>query len=235
MAIRSGAARWLGRSATRPPEERHDLLRGSPQAGFKSPRRAAEQCDWTPAGLRTGAGNAWAPLSADTALGLVYVPTGSAAPDFFGGERPGDNRYTNSVVALDGKTGKVRWHFQVVHHDLWDFDVGSQPSLITVPRDGREVPAVAVVTKMGHIFILDRATGEPLFPVEERPVPASDVPGERASPTQPFPVLPKPLFEPQLQRADIWGLTGKEKTPASRSTIACGPGRSSLRPACKAP
>ena len=129
------------------------------------------------AAARTGAGNAWAPISADTAMGLVFVPTGSAAPDFFAGLRPGDNRYTNSVVALDAKTGKVRWSFQVVHHDLWDFDVGSQPSLITVPRDGREVPAVAVATKMGHIFILDRATGTPLFPVEERPVPASDVPG----------------------------------------------------------
>jgi quinoprotein glucose dehydrogenase len=99
----------------------------------------------------------------------------------------------------------------VVHHDLWDYDVGSQPSLVTVPRNGREVPAVAVVTKMGHIFILDRATGEPLFPVEERPVPPSDVPGERASPTQPFPLLPGPLFEPQLRRSDIWGLTGKER------------------------
>lgn len=173
--------------------------------------RPAAQCDWTPAGLRTGAGNAWAPLSADTALGLVFVPTGSPAPDFFGGERPGDNRYSNSVVALDAKSGAVRWHFQVVHHDLWDYDVGSQPSLITVPRNGRELPAVAVVTKMGHIFILDRGTGEPLFPVEERAVPTSDIPGERASPTQPFPTKPGPLFAPQLQRADIWGLTRKER------------------------
>ena len=163
------------------------------------------------AAARTGAGNAWAPISADTAMGLVFVPTGSAAPDFFAGLRPGDNRYTNSVVALDAKTGKVRWSFQVVHHDLWDFDVGSQPSLITVPRDGREVPAVAVVTKMGHIFILDRATGTPLFPVEERPVPASDVPGEQASPTQPFPVLPKPLFPAPLERGDVWGVTPGEK------------------------
>ena len=163
------------------------------------------------AAATTGAGNAWAPISADTSMGLVFVPTGSAAPDFFAGLRPGDNRYTNSVVALDAKTGKVRWSFQVVHHDLWDFDVGSQPSLITVPRDGREVPAVAVATKMGHIFILDRATGAPLFPVEERPVPASDVPGEQASPTQPFPVLPKPLFPAPLERSDVWGVTPGEK------------------------
>ncbi len=139
------------------------------------------------AAAKTGAGNAWAPLSVDAALGLVFVPTGSAAPDFFAGERPGDNRYTNSVVALEAATGKVRWSFQVVHHDLWDFDVGAQPSLITVPREGRDIAAVAVATKMGHLFILDRATGQPLFPVEERPVPASDVPGEQASPTPAIP------------------------------------------------
>jgi quinoprotein glucose dehydrogenase len=168
--------------------------------------------DWTPsAARRTGAGNAWAPLSADPALGLVFVPTGSAAPDFYGGERPGDNRYTNSVVALEVATGAVRWHFQVVHHDLWDFDVGSQPTLVTVPRDRQDVPAVALATKMGHIFVLDRRNGVPLFPVEERPVPGSDVPGERPSPTQPFPVLPRPLFEKPLLREEIWGVTPAER------------------------
>ncbi len=184
------------------------------------PRTAADPRyhEWSPTAARiTGAGNAWAPLSVDTALGLVFVPTGSAAPDFFGGERPGDNRYTNSVVALEAKTGRVRWHFQVVHHDLWDFDVGSQPSLITVPRGGRQVPAVAVATKMGHLFILDRATGVPLFPVEERAVPASEVPGEVASPTQPFPVLPRPLFPKELGRDDIWGLTPEEKSACQAS------------------
>ena len=163
---------------------------------------------WTPTAARkTGAGNAWAPLSVDTSLGLVFVPTGSAAPDFYGGERPGDNRYTNSIVALEARTGRVRWHFQVVHHDLWDFDAASQPSLITVPRAGREVPAVAVATKMGHLFLLDRRTGKPLFPVEERAVPASDVVGELASPTQPFPVLPRPLLTGPLNREDVWGPT----------------------------
>lgn len=178
------------------------------------PRSAADPAyqEWSPAAAaKTGAGNAWAPLSVDAALGLVFVPTGSAAPDFFGGERPGDNRYTNSVVALEAKTGRVRWHFQVVHHDLWDFDVGSQPSLITVPRDGRQIPAVAVATKMGHLFILDRATGTPLFPVEERPVPASDVAGETTAKTQPFPVLPKPLFERELRREEIWGVSPEER------------------------
>jgi quinoprotein glucose dehydrogenase len=178
------------------------------------PRTATDPAygEWSAkAAERTGAGNAWAPLSVDTVLGLVFVPTGSAAPDFFGGERPGDNSYTSSVVALEGKTGRVRWHFQVVHHDLWDFDVGSQPSLITVPRNGRQVPAVAVATKMGHLFILDRATGVPLFPVEERPVPASDVEGEVTAPTQPFPLLPKPLFGTELRREEIWGVSPEER------------------------
>ncbi len=174
--------------------------------------RQETDCDWTPeAALKTGAGNAWAPLSVDTTLGLVFVPTGSAAPDFFGGERPGDNRYTSSVVALEARTGRVRWSFQVAHHDLWDFDVGSQPTLVTARKDGRPVAAVAVATKMGHIFILDRATGRPLFPVEERPVPASDVPGEVAAPTQPFPVLPRPLFPDEFRRDDVWGINDDER------------------------
>ena len=160
---------------------------------------------------KTGGGNAWPPLVVDPGLDLVFIPTGSAAPDFFGGLRPGNNQFTNSVVAIRAKTGAVVWSFQVVHHDLWDFDVASPPSLITVPRDGRDVPAVAVATKMGHIFILDRLTGKPLFPVEERSVPASDVPGEVASPTQPFPVLPKPLFPTALTREGIWGLDDAER------------------------
>ena len=177
------------------------------------PRSAADPMyrSWTrEAAGRTGAGNAWAPISVDTALGLAFVPTGSAAPDFFGGERPGDDRYTSSVVALEARTGRVRWSFQVAHHDLWDFDVGSQPTLIIVPRGGRQLPAVAVATKMGHLFILDRATGKPLFPVVERPVPASDVPGEVTAATQPFPVLPRPLFPAPLTREDLWGVTPAE-------------------------
>lgn len=199
-----------------------DARTGKELWGFDPiPRTAADPMyrTWNPrAALRTGAGNAWAPLSVDTALGLVYVPTGSAAPDFFGGERPGDNRYTSSVVALEATSGRVRWSFQVAHHDVWDFDVGAQPALITVPRGGRQLPAVAVATKMGHLFILDRATGKPLFPVEERPVPASDVPGEVTAATQPFPVLPKPLFPEPLRREDLWGVTPDERE-ACRTTF----------------
>lgn len=139
--------------------------------------------DPTPAGS-TGAANAWAPMSVDAARDLVFVPTGSASPDFFGGLRPGKDAYANCVVALRASTGKLVWSFQVAHHDLWDYDVASRPELIEI--HGR--PAVAVVTKMGHYFALDRLTGRPLLAVEEKSVPHSDVPGESASPTQPFPV-----------------------------------------------
>jgi quinoprotein glucose dehydrogenase len=164
--------------------------------------------EWDPeSARRTGAGNAWAPLASDPARDLVFVPTGSAAPDFYGGQRPGSNVYANSVVALRASTGELVWHFQVVHHDLWDYDAASQPTLVSVRRDGREIPAVVQATKMGHIFVLDRDTGEPLFPIEERPVPASTVPGEAAWPTQPFPVKPPPLLPEQMTPDSAWGLT----------------------------
>jgi quinoprotein glucose dehydrogenase len=156
---------------------------------------------------RTGAGNAWSIISADAERDLVLVPTGSASPDFYGGERKGQNLYTNAVVALRASTGEVQWHFQVVHHDLWDYDVPSQPALVTMRRDGAVLPAVAQATKMGHLFFLHRDTGAPLFPVEERPVPRSTVPGEEAWPTQPFPTAPHPLLPRTLSAADAWGLT----------------------------
>jgi quinoprotein glucose dehydrogenase len=139
--------------------------------------------DPTPAG-KTGAANAWSLLTPDPERDLVFVPTGSASPDFFGGLRPGDNRFANSVTALRASSGEVVWSFQVVHHDLWDYDVASAPVLVIF----KGKPAVAVLTKMGHYFVLDRENGKPLLPVEERPVPRSDIPGEFASPTQPFPV-----------------------------------------------
>ncbi|MFQ5571659.1 MAG: PQQ-binding-like beta-propeller repeat protein, partial [Rhodothermales bacterium] len=168
---------------------------------------------WTPEGAsKTGAANAWAPLSGDEERDLVFIPTGSASPDFYGGERLGSNLFANSVVALRASTGERVWHYQVVHHDLWDYDVPAQPTLITVPRDGEDIPAVAVATKMGHLFVLHRETGEPLFPVEERPVPASTVPGEEAWPTQPFPVLPRPLHPQTLGPDDAWGLTEEDRT-----------------------
>jgi quinoprotein glucose dehydrogenase len=160
---------------------------------------------------RTGAANAWAPMSADPARDLVFVPTSSPSPDFYGGRRHGGNLYANSVVALRASTGKVVWHFQVVHHDLWDYDVPSQPTLVEVTREGRTVPAVVVGTKMGHVFVLHRETGAPLFPVEERPVPASSVPGEAAWPTQPFPILPPPLVPQKLTADDAWGPSPEDR------------------------
>jgi quinoprotein glucose dehydrogenase len=160
---------------------------------------------------KTGAANAWSIISADPDRDLVFVPTGSPSPDFYGGERKGDNRYANSVVALKASTGKVVWHFQVVHHDLWDYDVPSQPMLINLRRNGREIPAVAVGTKMGLIFVLDRRNGKPVFPVEERPVPQTTIPGEETSPTQPFPKLPRPLVPHRLKPEDVWGLNDKDR------------------------
>jgi quinoprotein glucose dehydrogenase len=135
---------------------------------------------------RTGAANAWSVIAADPARDMVFVPTSSASPDYFGGERLGRNDYANSIVALRASTGKVLWHFQTVHHDLWDYDNASPPLLATV----RGQPAVIQTTKTGMMFVLNRDTGRPIFPVEERPVPASTVPGERAWPTQPFSSLP---------------------------------------------
>lgn len=157
--------------------------------------------------LRTGAANIWAPLSVDATRDLVFVPTSSPSPDYYGGERLGSNSYADSVVALRGSTGELVWHFQIVHHNLWDYDLPAQPSLITVWKDGQEIPAVAQATKMGFLYLLHRETGEPLFPVEERPVPQSDVPGEESWPTQPFPTVPQPLARMTLSGDDAWGLT----------------------------
>ncbi|MBO0724081.1 MAG: pyrroloquinoline quinone-dependent dehydrogenase [Blastocatellia bacterium] len=168
---------------------------------------------------RTGAANAWSIISTDAELGLVFVPTSCPSPDFYGGERKGDNRYANSVVALRAATGAVVWNFQVVHHDLWDYDVASQPMLINLKRNGRDVPAVAVGTKMGMIFVLDRRNGKPIFPVEERPVPQTTVPGEQTSATQPFPASPRPLVPHRLKPEDAWGLTDKDRD-ACREKIA---------------
>ena len=160
---------------------------------------------------RTGAANVWSVMSVDPERGLVFLPTSSPSPDFYGGERLGANVYTNSVVALRAATGDVAWYFQVVHHDLWDYDVPAQPVLVNVTREGKVIPAVVVSTKMGHVFVLHRETGAPLFPVEERAVPKSSVPGEEASPTQPFPMRPRPLVPARLTADDAWGLTPAER------------------------
>jgi quinoprotein glucose dehydrogenase len=156
---------------------------------------------------RTGAANVWAQLSVDAARDLVFVPTSSPSPDYYGGERLGSNSYADSVVALRGSSGKLVWDYQIVHHNIWDYDLPAQPSLITVRKDGRDIPAVAQATKMGFLFLLHRETGEPIFPVKERPVPQSDVPGEQSWPTQPFPTRPQPLAPTTLSSDDAWGLS----------------------------
>jgi quinoprotein glucose dehydrogenase len=166
-----------------------------------------------------GAANAWSIISTDAQRNLVFVPTGSASPDYYGGLRSGDDRDANSVVALNAKDGTRVWGFQTVHHDLWDYDVASQPTLCTVRRGGRDIPAVAVGSKTGHLFLLDRQTGTPLFGVEERPVPASDVAGEQAWPTQPVPVLPKPWVRQRLTADDAWGPTDADRE-ACRAQLA---------------
>jgi len=152
--------------------------------------------------VRTGAANAWSTFAADPARDLVFIPTGSASPDYYGGARPGDNKWANSVVALKASTGALVWGFQVAHHDLWDYDVASQPALIEF--HGR--PAVAVTSKIGNVFVLDRLTGKPLNTVEERAVPKSDIVGEDAAPSQPIPAW-SAMVPQKLTAADAWGPT----------------------------
>ncbi|HEY4900653.1 MAG TPA: PQQ-binding-like beta-propeller repeat protein [Terriglobales bacterium] len=149
-----------------------------------------------------GAANNWAGMAVDTKRGLVFVPTGSAVSDFYGFDRVGDDLYANCLLALDAATGKMVWHFQGVHHDMWDRDFPSPPALVTVMHDGQSVDAVAQTTKQGFVFVFDRVTGKPLFPIEERPFPASTVPGEVASKTQPIPLAPAP-YARQLLTADM--------------------------------
>ncbi len=166
-----------------------------------------------------GTPNVWAPFSADADRDLLFVPTGNPAPDYYRGGLGGIDYYGSSVVALRASTGEMRWHFQTVHHDLWDYDVPAQPTLVDLRRDAGPVPAVIQATKMGHVFVLQRETGTPLFPVEERPVPQDGAPGEALSPTQPFPVKPPPLVPSVLRPEDAWGFTPWDRG-ACRQRIA---------------
>ncbi|HEU4890519.1 MAG TPA: pyrroloquinoline quinone-dependent dehydrogenase [Vicinamibacterales bacterium] len=156
---------------------------------------------------KTGAANAWSVLAGDPERDLVFIPTGSAAPDYYGGLRLGHNRYANSLVALKASTGALVWAFQTVHHDLWDYDNASPPALVTLTRDGKAIAAIVQATKTGMLFVLNRETGAPLFPVEERAVPASDVPGEQAAPTQPFTTVTAPLSPHRLSPDEVWGIS----------------------------
>jgi quinoprotein glucose dehydrogenase len=155
----------------------------------------------------SGAANVWAPMSVDESLGLVYLPTGAPSPDYYGVDRPGDNHFANSVVAVELATGKVRWHFQHVRHDLWDYDTPAQPILFQWQRNGQSVPALAQLTKQGFVFVLDRRNGQSLWEITEHPVPPSQVPGERAAQTQPKPIAPPPLLDTFLMPEQAWGIT----------------------------
>ena len=145
-------------------------------------------------------------MSVDPARDLVFLPTTSPGPDFFGGLRPGENHYANSLVALRGSTGEVVWHRQLVHHDVWDYDLPAQPILVDLRRGGRTIPAVVQLTKQGLVFVFDRTNGEPVFAIEERPVPQGGVAGEWLSPTQPFPVAPPPLVAADVRTGRCVGL-----------------------------
>jgi quinoprotein glucose dehydrogenase len=162
----------------------------------------------------TGHTNVWAPFTLDQRRGLLYLPVSTPSNDFYGGNRPGNNLFGEALVCLDASTGARKWHFQIVHHGLWDYDLSTAPVLATITVDGKKIDAVVQLTKEGFAFVFDRVTGNPVWPIEERPVPASDVPGEHASPTQPFPTKP-PAFTPQgVTLDDAFDLTPELKTEA---------------------
>jgi len=192
-----------------------DARSGAARWNFDPVPRSADDpaySGWSEAAARdTGAGNVWGLMSADPERDLLFMPTSSPSPDFYGGTRPGDNRYADSIVALHGATGKLAWYFQTVHHDIWDYDNAAQPTLVELSKDGKPFPAVIQATKTGMLYIFNRETGEPFFPIEERPVPQGGVPGEVLSPTQPFPVKPPPLVPHEFKAEDFWGMTPWER------------------------
>jgi quinoprotein glucose dehydrogenase len=182
--VHTGALRWRFHTIPHPEEP-----------GYRTwPANA-----WTTA----GAANDWGGMTLDAARGIVYAPTGSAVPDFYGGARIGDDLYADCLLALDAGTGKLIWHFQGVHHDIWDRDFPAAPALVTLHRNGETIDAVAQTTKQGWLFVFDRTNGKPLFPIEERSVPPSDVPGETASSTQPIPLKPEPYDSRQVLTEDL--------------------------------
>ena len=179
---RTGERRWIFHTIPRPGEYGHETWRDD---------------SWT----YTGNVGVWTPMSADPELGYVYLPLEAPTGDYYGGHRPGDNLFSQSLVCLDAETGERVWHFQTVHHGIWDYDLPAPPVLVDIEVNGRPIPAVAQITKQGFTFVFDRRTGEPVWPIEERPVGSSDVPGEVSAPTQPYPTLPEP-FEQQGVTAD---------------------------------
>lgn len=191
--VRTGAIRWSFHTIPRPGELGNDT--------------------WPPDAWRTAGGaNSWAGMSVDVKRGIVYVPTGSATPDFYGGDRPGANLFANTLLALDASSGRRVWHYQTVHHDIWDRDLPAAPNLVSLTRGASRVDAAAQITKSGFVFVFDRETGAPLFPVEEHAVPPSDLNGEHAWPTQPFPSKPVPFARQAMTEADVTDLTPNAHT-----------------------
>jgi quinoprotein glucose dehydrogenase len=162
----------------------------------------------------TGHTNVWAPMSLDESRGLLYLPVSTPSNDFYGGRRPGQNLFADSIVCLDAATGKRKWHYQLVHHGLWDYDMPAPPSLVTIAVNGRKIDAVVQLTKMGFVFVFDRVSGKPVWPIEERPVPASDVSGEHAWPTQPFPTRPPAISPRGVTLDDAFDLTPELRAEA---------------------
>jgi quinoprotein glucose dehydrogenase len=195
--VRTGKRVWTFRTIPQPGEFGHETWEGG---------------SWK----YTGNTGAWAPLAADEELGYVYVPVEAPTGDFYGGHRLGDNLFSDSLVCLDAKTGQRVWHFQMVHHDIWDWEPSSPPILADITVAGKPIKAVAQVTKHGFTFVFDRVTGAPVWPIEERPVPQSDVPGERTSPTQPFPTKPKPFERQGVTVDDLIDFTPELKAEAIR-------------------
>ncbi|MBL7696927.1 MAG: PQQ-binding-like beta-propeller repeat protein [Chitinophagaceae bacterium] len=181
--VRTGKRKWIFHTVPQPGEFGYDT--------------------WKEGNATSGGCNAWGGLSLDSKRGIVFAATGSASNDFHGGERKGKNLFANSVLAIDAATGKLKWHFQTLHHDIWDYDLPTAPNLVTIKKDGKTIDAVAQVSKQGLVFIFNRETGEPIFPIEERPVPASTVPGEESWPTQPFPTKPLPLCRQHFDESMI--------------------------------
>ena len=194
-----------------------DARTGEPKWDFDPIPRETGNADWQ--GTQPpveGHANAWAPMSVDVERSLIFVATSSPSPDFFGGLRKGDNRHANSVVALNAESGAIHWAYQIVHHDVWDYDLPAQPGLYTVWREGQAHDVVAQVTKTGHVFVLNRDTGEPFLPVRELPMPVSDIEGEVLSPTQPIPDAPPPLVPSHIIPGDEFGLTWFDKRYCSK-------------------
>ena len=193
--VRTGRLRWTFHVVPRPGEFGSDTW---------------ENDSWS----YTGATNLWSTMSADPELGYVYLPLSSPTNDWYGGHRLGNNLFSDTLVCLDATTGQRVWHFQIVHHDLWDYDLPTAPILADITVDGRPIKAVVQLTKHGFAFVFDRVTGKPVWPIEERPVPQSTVPGEKTSPTQPFPVKPPPFARQGLTVDDLIDFTPQLRTEA---------------------